>query len=150
MKKALLILSLFVLTAHLQAEEQGCAKCQIIREYNATHPQNNPTYYEDYLKQQQNAPQAAPEKTQTKLVCGPCGTKKPKPEGTLADCGSCGKKKPKLTTDLAACGCSGGEVKKPKPSTLLACSACDGGGSSDRGGDRGGSKDRDRSKKDRG
>lgn len=38
-----------------------CAKCQEIREYNAAHPENNYTYYDDYLKDQQ-AKKDAPEK----------------------------------------------------------------------------------------
>lgn len=35
-----------------------CAKCQQIREYNAAHPENNYTYYEDYLKDQEKQKEA--------------------------------------------------------------------------------------------
>lgn len=55
------------------AEEGGCAKCQMIREYNAEHPQKC-GYYEDYLKehpeqaakQQAEQPQPAQQETEEK------------------------------------------------------------------------------------
>lgn len=33
------------------AEEPVCKKCQMIREYNAAHPENNYFYYDDYVKE---------------------------------------------------------------------------------------------------
>jgi hypothetical protein len=47
MNKAILFaLPLFFLTA----EEPVCKKCQMIREYNAAHPENNYQYYDDYIR----------------------------------------------------------------------------------------------------
>lgn len=34
----------------LFAEEPVCKKCQMIREYNAAHPENNYKYYDDYIR----------------------------------------------------------------------------------------------------
>ena len=49
------IFKLFIVCAatymtNISAGDSGCAKCQMIREYNATHPQKE-EYYEDYLKE---------------------------------------------------------------------------------------------------
>lgn len=42
---------LFLPVFLLQAEEGPvCKKCQMIREYNAAHPENNYEYYDDYIK----------------------------------------------------------------------------------------------------
>lgn len=38
---------------NLSAGDSGCAKCQMIREYNASHPQKE-EYYEDYLEEHPN------------------------------------------------------------------------------------------------
>ena len=38
---------------NLSAGDSGCAKCQMIREYNATHPQKE-EFYEDYLEEHPN------------------------------------------------------------------------------------------------
>lgn len=48
MKKMFLLTIPFL---SLFAEEEGpvCKKCQIIREYNAAHPENNYQYYDDYI-----------------------------------------------------------------------------------------------------
>ena len=57
---------LFLLAfALLAADEPVCPKCEMIREYNAAHPENNYTYYEDYLKDQAKKEQKPPE-----LACG--------------------------------------------------------------------------------
>lgn len=42
---------LFIPVFLLQAEEGPvCKKCQMIREYNAAHPENNYEYYDDYIR----------------------------------------------------------------------------------------------------
>jgi hypothetical protein len=40
-------------TLNLTAGDSGCAKCQMIREYNAAHPQKE-EFYEDYLEEHPN------------------------------------------------------------------------------------------------
>ncbi len=47
MNKYLLLALPFLLTAE---EEPVCKKCQMIREYNAAHPENNYEYYDDYIR----------------------------------------------------------------------------------------------------
>ena len=52
----------------------NCAKCDEIREYNRNHPENNYTYYDDYLKAQkakQSQPSSDEKKSQDKPVDAP-------------------------------------------------------------------------------
>ena len=46
-KRSLLLAPMFLLLA---ADEPVCKKCQMIREYNAAHPENNYEYYDDYIR----------------------------------------------------------------------------------------------------
>lgn len=64
------------------ADDVVCKKCQVIREYNESHPENNYYWYDDYLKDQKagdskklNADKPNPS---TIHACG-CGKKKKNP-----------------------------------------------------------------------
>lgn len=47
-----LFLFLTALALNCYAEDAPvCKKCQVIREYNAAHPENNYYWYDDYLKE---------------------------------------------------------------------------------------------------
>ena len=47
-----LMFTLLFVTTALQAQEAPvCKKCQLIREYNAAHPENNYYWYDDYLQE---------------------------------------------------------------------------------------------------
>ena len=49
--KKFIFLSLLA-SGFLQAENApGCKKCQLIREFNAAHPENNYYRYDDYLEE---------------------------------------------------------------------------------------------------
>jgi hypothetical protein len=68
-----LVLAAFLFSGALMADEPVCKKCQVIREYNAAHPENNYYYYDDYLKDQEKKRH---EESAPKLACDQCNDKK--------------------------------------------------------------------------
>lgn len=51
-------LSSLIICGSACTDEAGpvCHKCEIIREYNAAHPENNYYWYDDYLKKNKEEP----------------------------------------------------------------------------------------------
>ena len=89
------VFSLLALVTVLSAEEEApvCKKCQVIREYNAAHPENNYYWYDDYLKDHGQNKDLTSESDKPKFACG-CG---------------CGRERHVV---MLACGC-GGKKKRP-------------------------------------
>lgn len=85
----LAVLSLFIFSA-AYADEPVCQKCQVIREHNAAHPENNYYWYDDYLKDQKKEKDGSSIE-KAKLSCSKCGDPEHK---VVCGCG-CGKKKKK-------------------------------------------------------
>lgn len=114
-----LILPLLAFSGLAAEGTSSCPKCEMVREYNAAHPENHPYYYEDYLKEQE-AKKA--EGSQPQLACN-CGNKKQvqEREDHLA-CGSCGdnKKQAQERENPLACSHCGGKNKKNKGEEELA------------------------------
>lgn len=61
MKKTFLFILLFCLSLLFQQIEGVCHKCELIREYNKNHPENNYYWYDDYLKEKGDKQAKGPE-----------------------------------------------------------------------------------------
>ncbi len=61
----MLLLPLLLLPALLLAEEPVCKKCEVIRDYNKSHP-GDFEYYDDYLESLKNKKEKTPESPPSK------------------------------------------------------------------------------------
>lgn len=125
----LLVLSLLALSNLVFAEEAVCKKCQVIREYNAAHPENNYYYYDDYLKDQarkqgitSESDNYESEKSESEKAQDRFDSERPK-----FGCSKCGKRK---HFKEVACNCAGKKKKRSDDQAdkgvELACKQCGG------------------------
>lgn len=68
MKNYIALATLLLASPLFSDEGPVCHRCELIREYNASHPENNYYWYDDYLKEKCVAPQANQDKKQEPQV----------------------------------------------------------------------------------
>ena len=68
-----IFLSFFVMNGKALADGEGpvCHKCELIREYNAEHPENNYYWYDDYLKEKKEGTKPATQQQNTNTPAAP-------------------------------------------------------------------------------
>jgi hypothetical protein len=125
----LVILCVFFALNAYADDAPVCKKCQVIREYNAAHPENNYYWYDDYLEEKgldKNGEKKEGEKKEKALFsdCKSCKKRKKGHNTILADCESC-KKRTRGSSPLAGCKtCEKEEKYNPRDLLLAGCKTC--------------------------